>query len=372
MARRDHPDAGAAGGAARPAGRPRRPRAALHPERGRARGDRPPPPRPEPARLRAAALRLSLPRPAAAARRSASRHRSSPSSPSRSASRRTRSAATPSARTPGTSTPPPCRTPSATGRSKGPPGARSRPGSSAPPSRPERAASWPPALRDELRRRKVIVPAVTTSSGSCAAALTRGERMVLARLTEGLDRERSARLDRLLDAGPDAARTWLGWLRQRRGPASAASFHATVERLRRVREVGIEAERATPHPASSPGPAGAGGRAALAQPPARPLRRAPARDPGGDHARARAAPDRRRRSTLHDKLVGRMFRACRAAAAREPGRGPARDRPGPAAARGGRARSWSRPGPTAATGSPRSRARSGGTASRPRSMMPEP
>jgi TnpA family transposase len=100
-------------------------------------------------------------------------------------------------------------------------------------------------LRDELRRRKVIVPAITTVERLGAAALTRCERTVLARLTEGLDRERVARLDRLLDAGPDAARTWLGWLRQAPGAASAATFHATIERLRRVREVGIEVERAT-------------------------------------------------------------------------------------------------------------------------------
>ena len=100
-------------------------------------------------------------------------------------------------------------------------------------------------LRDELRRRKVVVPAITTVERLGAAALTRCERTVLARLTEGLDREWSARLDRLLDAGPDAARTWLGWLRQAPGAASAATFHATVERLRRVREVGIEVERAT-------------------------------------------------------------------------------------------------------------------------------
>ena len=69
--------------------------------------------------------------------------------------------------------------------------------------------------------------------------------MVLVRLTEGLDRERIARLDRLLDIGPDAARTWLGWLRQAPGATSAATFHATIERRQRVREVGIEIERAT-------------------------------------------------------------------------------------------------------------------------------
>jgi TnpA family transposase len=100
-------------------------------------------------------------------------------------------------------------------------------------------------FRDELRRRKIIVPGITVIERLCAAALTRCERTVLARLTEGLDREQSARLDRLLDIGPDAAGTWLGWLRQSPGAASAATFHTIIERLRRVREVGIDGERAT-------------------------------------------------------------------------------------------------------------------------------
>ena len=98
-------------------------------------------------------------------------------------------------------------------------------------------------FRDELRRCKIIVPGITTIERLCAAALTRCERTVLARLIEGLDREQGARLDQLLDIGPDAARTWLGWLRQSPGAASAAAFHATIERLRHVRGIGLEAER---------------------------------------------------------------------------------------------------------------------------------
>jgi hypothetical protein len=98
-------------------------------------------------------------------------------------------------------------------------------------------------FRDELRRRKIIVPGITTVERLCAAGLTRCERTVLARLTEGLDREQGARLDQLLDIGPDAARTRLGWLRQPPGAAGAAAFHATIERLRHVRAIGLETER---------------------------------------------------------------------------------------------------------------------------------
>jgi hypothetical protein len=100
-------------------------------------------------------------------------------------------------------------------------------------------------FRDELRRRKIIVPAITTIERLCAAALTQCERTVLARLTEGLNREQIGRLDQLLDIAPDATRTWLGWLRQPPGAASAAAFYATIERLRHVREFGLEAERAS-------------------------------------------------------------------------------------------------------------------------------
>ena len=174
---------------------------------------------------------------------SASRHRSSPSSPSRSASSPARSAATPSARTPGTSTPPPCRTRSATGRSRV--GAR------------REVEAW-------LEQAAMLTPAGASWPSPCATSCGDGGHRPgdhdarAARAPPPSPAASAAVLNasptiwtasgarvwtRCSTPGPTSARTWLGWLRRPVGPASAASFHATV-RARHVRAIGIEAERA--------------------------------------------------------------------------------------------------------------------------------
>lgn len=225
-------------------------------------------------------------------------------------------------------------------------------------------------FRDELRRRKIIVPGITTIERLCAAALTRCERTVLARPTEGLDREQAVRLEQLLDVGPDAARTWLAWLRQPMEAAGPAAFQATIERLRHVRAIGLEAERERLVPRHHlVRLAREGERLSLS------------------HLRGLSATRRRgillatmlelaprltdEALDLHDKLVGRMFRRAerrQLAALSHDRRMINRTlrlfaRP---------ARSWSRPGPAAATGSPPSRGRSGGTALPPPSATPRP
>ena len=98
-------------------------------------------------------------------------------------------------------------------------------------------------LRDELRRRRVIVPAVTTLERLCGTALARAERAILHTITHDLGRERVARLEALLAPRPDGT-TWLAWLRRPAEGASPAAFVTTVERLGHPRSVGLEAERA--------------------------------------------------------------------------------------------------------------------------------
>lgn len=99
-------------------------------------------------------------------------------------------------------------------------------------------------LCDELRRRRLIVPAVTTLERLCAAALVRAERKVLHDLAHDLDREQIARLERLLTPRPEGGASWLTWVRQPTEEASAAAFIAIIERLDHVRALGLEAARA--------------------------------------------------------------------------------------------------------------------------------
>src|SRR5690242_10879318 len=99
-------------------------------------------------------------------------------------------------------------------------------------------------LRDELRRRRVIVPAVTTLERLCAAAMTRGERAIAERLAGDLTREQVRRLEALREPRPDGRLSWLGWLRRPAGPASASSFREIVARLDHLRAIGVEPGRA--------------------------------------------------------------------------------------------------------------------------------
>src|SRR4051794_33220625 len=139
-------------------------------------------------------------------------------------------AATPSVPIPSTSTPRPCRTSSAGGLRR--PAASGNRGLARPgqPDRQDRCRA-----RGRLSRRAAALQDHHAQDHNHRAALRGGphpcERTVLARLTAGLDREQAVRLEQLLDIGPDAARTWLGWLRQPTRAAGAAAFQATIERL---------------------------------------------------------------------------------------------------------------------------------------------
>jgi TnpA family transposase len=100
-------------------------------------------------------------------------------------------------------------------------------------------------LRDELRRRRVIVPGVTTLERACAAALAQAERKVLRDLTHDLEPTQIARLEALLATRPEGGTTWLAWLRQPAEGGSSTGFAGTIERLGHVRSIGIEPARAT-------------------------------------------------------------------------------------------------------------------------------
>ena len=102
-------------------------------------------------------------------------------------------------------------------------------------------AGW---LLDEIRRRRVIVPGPSTIERLCADALVRAEREVLARLTDGLDPDRARRLDAPLEVEPEDRLSRLARLRAPTGAASPGNFLDLVERLDRLRALGIDPERA--------------------------------------------------------------------------------------------------------------------------------
>ena len=104
-------------------------------------------------------------------------------------------------------------------------------------------------LRDELRGRKIIVPAVTTLERLCAAAVTRSDRTIALLLAGDLSRDQAQKLDALLDSRPDERLSWLGWLRRPVGAPSASSYRELVARLEHLRAIGIEPSRVHQVPA---------------------------------------------------------------------------------------------------------------------------
>ena len=74
-------------------------------------------------------------------------------------------------------------------------------------------------------------------------ALSRAERLVYRALTNGLTDTQNNALDTLLNQKPEAATSWMGWLRQLPLAPAARNILALIERLRFVRELGIDADR---------------------------------------------------------------------------------------------------------------------------------
>lgn len=95
------------------------------------------------------------------------------------------------------------------------------------------------ALLDILRTDRLIVPAARVIDRLCAEALARGTRLFYRRLTEDLDADHRARLDRLLTPRDDARTLWLTWLRQPPGAATARHLLTHLDRLAAVRAVGL-------------------------------------------------------------------------------------------------------------------------------------
>jgi len=95
------------------------------------------------------------------------------------------------------------------------------------------------ALLDILRTDRIIVPAARVIDRLCAEALARGTRLFYRRLTEDLDADHRARLDRLLTPRDDARTLWLTWLRQPPGAATARHLLTHLDRLAAVRAVGL-------------------------------------------------------------------------------------------------------------------------------------
>ena len=85
-----------------------------------------------------------------------------------------------------------------------------------------------------LRRKAILLPAVSTIEGICAEAITRANRRIYATLTARLSAGQINQLDGLLRRQDEGAVTWLAWLRQSPGKPNARQMMAHIKRLKQL------------------------------------------------------------------------------------------------------------------------------------------
>lgn len=101
------------------------------------------------------------------------------------------------------------------------------------------------SLIQEMRRRCIIVPALSVIERLGSEVRRRAQRQIFKTLTNGLSKAQREKLDRLLEHHPDKKRlSWLGWLRKPSGRPTPANFLSLLERIEFVRSCGMEADRA--------------------------------------------------------------------------------------------------------------------------------
>ena len=98
-------------------------------------------------------------------------------------------------------------------------------------------------MAERLRSTRVVVPAPSTLERVALIARAQARRAAYSGLIRDCTPEQEAALERLIDAGEEG-RTGLGWIRDWSEAPSATNLKALVERLDRVRSLGIEPERA--------------------------------------------------------------------------------------------------------------------------------
>ncbi|WP_020201300.1 Tn3 family transposase [Cupriavidus sp. WS] len=95
------------------------------------------------------------------------------------------------------------------------------------------------ALIDFLRQQSLLLPGMNVIERICAEAVTRATRRIYQILTEPLTEHHRLQLDHLLQRRPDGRLTWLAWLRLPPGKASSRQMLQHIDRLKRLRAVGL-------------------------------------------------------------------------------------------------------------------------------------
>ncbi len=99
-------------------------------------------------------------------------------------------------------------------------------------------------LLEELRTRRIICPPLLVIERLASSVRARARRQLWRRLTDDLTEQQCRSLDQLLEVRVGGGQSILAWLRQTAYAATTGNFPKLIERLTRVRVLGIEPERA--------------------------------------------------------------------------------------------------------------------------------
>ena len=91
----------------------------------------------------------------------------------------------------------------------------------------------------ELRRRKIIIPGLTTIERCCADALVAADRAIVKRIADRINSGTARRLLALLDETVDDQLTRFVWLRQFEAGANSADINRMLDRLDYLETIGV-------------------------------------------------------------------------------------------------------------------------------------
>lgn len=101
---------------------------------------------------------------------------------------------------------------------------------------------------DELRKRKVILPAMTTIERVVWEARHRAEEKIFKNLNSSLTELQKQKLDKTIEVESDESKTILAWLREVPGQSSPEAFLKVVQRLEYIREMNLTIQTEGIHP----------------------------------------------------------------------------------------------------------------------------
>lgn len=101
---------------------------------------------------------------------------------------------------------------------------------------------------EELRKQKVILPAMTIIERLVWEVRQRAEDKIFKRLVSSLTTEQMGKLDDMLSLMPETSKTYLAWLRDIPGTSSPESFLKVVEKLEYIRTLRLQIDIKGIHP----------------------------------------------------------------------------------------------------------------------------